>query len=62
MERIRNGLALLRGQLWIVPALMSAAALALAYAMLGSGSRISGGFTAATPERRATSSPPCSPA
>jgi uncharacterized membrane protein len=37
MERIRNVLALLRGQLWIVPALMSAAALALAYAMLGSG-------------------------
>src|SRR4051794_41700250 len=37
MERVRNFLTLLRGQLWIVPTLMSAAALALAYVMLGTG-------------------------
>lgn len=35
MSRIRNLLALLREQLWVVPVLMTAAALPLAYAMSG---------------------------
>ena len=37
MSRIRNFLALLRDQLWVVPVLMTAAALPLAYAMSGLG-------------------------
>lgn len=35
MSRIRNFLALLREQLWVIPVLMAAAALLLAYAMSG---------------------------
>jgi uncharacterized membrane protein len=37
MSRIRNFLALLREQLWVIPVLMAAAALLLAYAMSGLG-------------------------
>ncbi len=34
MTRIRNTVALLRGQLWIIPALITACAALLAYALL----------------------------
>jgi uncharacterized membrane protein len=37
MSRVYNFVVLLRGQLWIIPALMSATAVLLAYAILGSG-------------------------
>jgi uncharacterized membrane protein len=37
MSRVYNFVVLLRGQLWILPAVMSATAVLLAYAILGSG-------------------------
>ncbi|WEX09066.1 DUF2254 domain-containing protein [Chelativorans sp. AA-79] len=43
MDRIRNFLALLRGQLWAVPALFALAAVGLAYVLLNYGDLLSSG-------------------
>jgi len=70
MDRLRNVIVLLRGQLWIIPLVLSGLALSLAY--LSGSSRqeprsskfgmsvASGGSMAATLAARAISCPACS--
>jgi hypothetical protein len=68
LSRVHNIMILLRGQMWLIPAIMIALGLALAYVLLNhgpfcaSGTRTSGGSTAAMPARPGNSIQACSPA